>query len=552
MTETLALLNLAGLIALLLWGLHMVQTGIQRAFGPSLRRLLGIALSNRGKAFCVGVLVTAGLQSSTATALMISSFSAAGLVDLVPALAVMLGANVGTTLIVQAMAFDVHQAAPILVLIGFLLFRRKATSRARDLGRVAIGLGLMLFALGALMAVIALPKTETPMLRLLLDAVTNDPLIAALLAALLAWATHSSVVVVLLIMSFVAHGVLPLPVAFALVLGANLGTAINPLLEVPAGSDAAARRLPAANLVSRLLGCAVALVLIDQITPLISRLDADPARTVANFHTAFTLVLALALLPVLGPWASLLRRLLPGKPTPGDPSLPLYLHAKADDSPAVRLACAVREGLRMADTLQVMLEGAIESLEKGDRDRIAATKQLDTVLDRLHAAIATYLGQLDPQSLAQNESRRVAEILTFTKNFEDAGDIIEKNLMVLARKRLKNGFSPSTAECDEVHRLVQRLIENVRTAAAAFMGEDFRTARRLVSEKEVFRELEADAANAHFACVREGRLDAIKTAALQLDVLRDLRRINAHVVAATTPLLERRGELLPSRLRQQA
>lgn len=552
MTETLALLNLAGLVALLLWGLHMVQSGIQRAFGPHLRRMLAVALGNRVKAFCVGLVVTTGLQSSTATGLMITAFTAAGLVDLVPALAVMLGANVGTTLIVQALAFDIYQAAPVLVLLGVLLFRRSATSRTRDLGRVAIGLGLMLFALGALMTAIAIPSHDTPILRLLLDAISSDPIIAALLAALLAWAAHSSVVVVLLVMSFVANAVLALPVAFALVLGANLGSAINPLLEAPAGGDAAGRRLPVANLVSRLLGCAAVLLLIDQITPFIIRLDPDPARTVANFHTAFNLLLAVLLLPLLGPWASLLKRVLPSKATPDDPSRPLYLDPSANESPDVRLACAVREGLRMADVLEAMLKGAARGLDSGDRKRIVETKQLDDVLDRLHGAITAYLSQLDPETLDARQSRRVAEILCFTKNLEHAGDIIEKNLIGLARKRLKHGFSYSKDGGSEIREMLERLVQNVRTAAAVFMTADIRTARRLTGEKEAFRELEAKAADAHFARLRTGEAETVETGALQLDVLRDLRRINAHVVAAVYPLLEERGELLPSRLRQQA
>src|SRR5580700_12258203 len=147
MNATLTLIDLAGTIALLLWGVHMVQTGIQRAFGPNLRRVLGRAFGDRFRAFAAGFGVTAILQSSTATGLMAASFAAGGLVDLVPALAVMLGANVGTTLIVQLLSFDINRVAPVFVLIGVILFRRSFVSRARDLGRVAIGLGLMLLAL---------------------------------------------------------------------------------------------------------------------------------------------------------------------------------------------------------------------------------------------------------------------------------------------------------------------------------------------------------------------------------------------------------------------
>ncbi len=349
MDMTFTLAQLAGWIALLLWGVHMAQSGIQRAFGPSLRRFLGTALGNRMMAFCAGLGITAVLQSSTATALMVTSFTAGGLVDLVPALAVVLGANVGTTLIVQVMSFDVYAAAPMFVLVGVIMFRRE-TTRMRDLGRVVIGLGLILLALHQLLIVIE-PFEATPNLRVLLESVTVDPVIAMLLAAALTWAIHSSVAVVLLAMSLVAQGVVPLLTGMALVLGANLGTAINPLLELPAGSDAETRRLPVGNFLNRLACCALTLALLDPLGTFLVRLEPDRARAVADFHTAFNLISAILFLPFLGPWAWLLRRLVPARAQPADPARPIDLDEAAREMPAVALAGAAREALRMADVL---------------------------------------------------------------------------------------------------------------------------------------------------------------------------------------------------------
>ncbi len=253
MDTTLTLIDLAGSIALLLWGVHMVQSGIQRAFGPHLRRFLGRTLRDRFSAFLAGLGVTAVLQSSTATGLMMTSFAAGGLVDLVPALAVMLGANVGTTLIVQVLSFNIARVAPLFVLIGVILFQRGVASRARDLGRVAIGLGLMLFALQQLLALLT-PYEDVPSLRLLMGAIATQPIIDVIIAAAMTWAAHSSVATVLLTMSLAAQGVVPPQAAFALVLGANLGSALNPLLEGVAGGDPAAKRVPAGNLLNRLIG----------------------------------------------------------------------------------------------------------------------------------------------------------------------------------------------------------------------------------------------------------------------------------------------------------
>src|SRR5712672_308374 len=324
MNTTLTLVDLGGAIALLIWGVHMVQTGITRSFGPQLRRMLSYALGNRFKAFLAGVGVTSILQSSTATGLMVTAFAAGGLVDLVPALAVMLGANVGTTLIVQVLSFDVSQVSFLLILIGVFMFRRSGVTRTRDLGRVGIGLGLMLIALQHLLAMIT-PYEDVPSLRMLLGAVTTEPLIDIVIAAGLTWAAHSSVAVVLLIMAFAAQGVVPPHAAFALVLGANLGTAINPLLEGGRSGDPASKRLPIGNLINRLVGVALALGLLNWIGPKLVMLDPDPARAVADFHTGFNIIMALLFFPVLKPFARFLTYLLPVRVDTSDPSQPVYL-----------------------------------------------------------------------------------------------------------------------------------------------------------------------------------------------------------------------------------
>src|SRR6201995_5219691 len=273
----LTLLQLAGSVALLLWGVHMVQTGVQRAFGAKLRTWLGTALRNRLRAFLAGLGVTAVLQSSTATGLMVSGFAAGGLVDLVPALAVMLGANVGTTLIVQLLSFDIGHVAPLVVLVGIILFRRSFASRTRDLGRVAIGLGLMLLALQQILSLLT-PYENMPSLRLIMGAIATQPIIDVIIAAAVTWAAHSSVAVVLLTMSLAVQGVVPPHAALALVLGANLGTALNPLLEGAAGGDPAAKRVPVGNLLNRLFGAVLGLALLNWVGPWMVTIEPNAGR----------------------------------------------------------------------------------------------------------------------------------------------------------------------------------------------------------------------------------------------------------------------------------
>src|SRR6516162_8155213 len=284
MSGTLILLQLGGYVGLLLWGTHMVSTGVERGFGAELRQWLGRRLSPPGRgarlrAMMIGLAVTAVLQSSTATGLMATSFAARGALDLAPALAVMLGANLGSTLITQALAFDITAMAPLLVLIGVVLFRSSADGRGKNLGRVAIGFGLMLLALGALGRTLVAVETAPPF-RAVLEALTGEPVLALLIAGALTWACHSSVAVVLLIASLAASGVIAPAASLALVLGANLGGTLPPLFEAGSG---VARRLPLGNLLVRGAGCIVALLLLAMIAGLLAHIEAAPARPRRQF-----------------------------------------------------------------------------------------------------------------------------------------------------------------------------------------------------------------------------------------------------------------------------
>jgi phosphate:Na+ symporter len=351
---SIVLLDLLGGVALLLWGLHMVLSGVLRAFGPDLRRYLGKALRNRFTAFGAGLGLTALLQSSTATGLMTTSLAADGVVSLVPALAIMLGANVGTTLIVQVLSFNIAAAAPVLFIVGLITFRIGGQSLTRALGRIAIGLGLTLLALHILVDTLA-PAEQAPAARILLAAITHDPVLCVVIAAALTWAAHSSVAVVLLIMSLAYSHFVTAEAALALVLGANLGSAINPLLEGGTRADPASRRLPLGNLINRLVGVLIALPLLPLMARELSALQPDAAKMTAEFHMLFNVVLAVIFIGPLDAMAWLLVRILPERRQPADPALPRHLDEAALDNPSLAIGNAARETLRVGDTVEAML-----------------------------------------------------------------------------------------------------------------------------------------------------------------------------------------------------
>lgn len=542
------LVSLAGFVALLLWGTHMVQTGIQRAFGPRLRLILDRALRTRLRAFAAGLGVTAVLQSSTATGLMVTGFAAGGAVDLVPALAVMLGANVGTTLIVQVLSFDIAAVAPALMLVGVALFRRNRQAHARDIGRVFIGLGLMLLALHQLVQLVT-PYEDAPPLRIILGLVSSAPLVTVLIGAAATWLAHSSVAIILVTVSLASRGVMAPDTAFAMVLGANLGTSLNPILEGVQGDDPAAKRLPVGNMVVRLAGVALAVPALPWLGRWTVMAEPDVARAVADFHTVFNVTLAVVCLPMLDAYAGLLRRWLPTRIDPADPTRPLYLDPAALETPIVALGSAAREALRLADVLDSMLEGALDAFARDDRRAMAEAKRHDDILDALNAAIRSYLTSVDGDMLSDADHRRLGEILSFVSNLEQAGDAIEKSLLPLAAKRLKRGLALSADGREDIEGLIERLRANLRAAASLLMTVDARGARLLAEEKRKFRELEGEATRGYLEDLRLGRAVSADRGAWHLDVVREVKRINAYLVAASAyPILEREGELLASRI----
>ena len=539
---TLVLLDLMGGVALLLWGLHMVQSGILRAFGPDLRHFLSRALRNRYAAFAAGLGLTALLQSSTATALMTASFTSEGVVALVPALAIMLGANVGTTLIVQILSLNIALAAPILFVLGLVAFRSGARTRIKDLGRVSIGLGLVLLALHILLDTLA-PAETAPSVRTLLNAITGDPVMCILVAAGLTWAAHSSVATILLIMSLAySHFITP-AATLALVLGANLGSAINPVFEGARRDDLASYRLPVGNLLNRLLGIVLVAPFVRPIADALASFQPDLAKMAAEFHIMFNVALAFAFIGLLDPLARLLEMFFPTRQRSIDPSAPRYLDESVLETPSLALADASRETLHMGDLVETMLRQVMIALMVNDRVIAGEVSRMDNAVDRLDEAIKLYITKLTRGSLDEREGRRAMEIVSFAINLEHIGDIIDKNLSEAATKKIKRKLHFSSEGAAELTAFHKRVLESLKIAFTVFMSGDVNAARRLIAEKAELRSAELSAAERHFDRLREGRPETLETTSLHLDVLRDLKRIHSHICSVAYPVIDGSGEM---------
>jgi phosphate:Na+ symporter len=540
------LLNLLAAIALLVWGTQIVRTGVLRVYGAALRQVLRHSMNGRAAAFFAGVGVTGLLQSSTATSLLTSSFVSQGLLTTSAALAVMLGADVGTAAMVQLFSLDLSWLAPLAIVVGVVVYLSRRNERAGQIGRIVLGLGVMILALQLVTAATA-PLAHGAGVKTLFAQISGDLLLDVLIGAVFAVMCYSSLAVVLLVAMLAGSNVLPAHVALPLVLGANLGSGILALLTTWR-SDAVTRRVPLGNFVFKAVGVTLALSLLPFVTPWLKQLQINPRDLVVVFHLAFNLALALTFIQFTGRVAKLTERWLPDGRDKETAAQPRYLDPLALATPPLALGNSAREAIRLADTVQDMLTGLLTVLRNNDSQLAEVLRKRDDEIDRLYSAIKRYLAQISREALDSGESRRWTEIIQFTINMEHVGDIIERGLLDVAERKIRHGLSFSDAGITEITDLHTRLVANLQLSVAVFLNGDLKSAQSLMSEKVAFRELEMRYANQHLLRLSDNTRQSIETSSLHLDLLADFKRINSLFCSVAYPILESAGVLSKTRL----
>ena len=537
---------LAG-IALLVWGTHIVRSGVLRVLGGGLRKVLADSVSNRFHAFLAGLGVTALVQSSSATALIAGSFVAQNLMGLAPALAIMLGADVGTSLVVQLFSFDLSWLSPLAIGGGVILHLSRKATRAGQVGRVLIGVGLIILALQMILQATR-PLTQAQGLMVIFGTLTGDPMLDLLVGALFSVLAWSSLAVVLLTAAFVANGLVALKVGLFLVLGANLGSGLLALLAT-ASAGPAGRRVALGNLFFRAIGIVLTVPLLGPMVDLLGALDPDPKRLIVNFHTAFNVLLAVSLIFFTEPVARLAMRLMPDDPQKA-PARAKHLDPAALETPALAASNAAREALRIADMIETMLAAVLTVIRVNDGRLAREVRRMDDGVDDLYTAIKLYMTQVNREALDERESRRWTEIMSFTINLEHIGDIVEQVVDDLELKKISKGRSFSAAGMKEIEELHARLMASLRLGMNVFLNGDLRSAQMLFAQKAQFRELERAYARTHLERLAWQTPQSIETSSLHLDIINDFRRINSHICSIAYPILEHAGVLAPSRLRE--
>ena len=541
------LLNLLAAIALLVWGTHIVRTGMLRVFGEDLRRILAASFSNRFRALIAGLGVTSIVQSSTATCLIVASFVGKNLVPTSAALAVMLGADVGTSVMAVVFSFDLSWLSPLLIFVGVVIFISRQNSGFGAVGRVLIGLGLITLALQLIIAATR-PLTESPAVRALLLALPSDVMLDILVGAILTVLSYSSLAIVLLIATLASQAMLPQNVALGLVLGANIGSGVLAMIATSNASPQV-RRLPLGNLIFKILGALLFIAILPQVQVLLQQVVPNLHQQVVAFHLVFNLVLAALFIGFTGLVGRTVDRWL-REPASSATQRPRHLDPLALSMPSLAISCAAREALHQADVVETMLRGIVPVIRNNDLHLSEELRRLDDTVDELYSAIKFYLTQISGEALSKEESRRWTDIVSFTINMEQIGDIIERVLIDIEDKKVKKNRSFSEAGMAEIVHLHERLLTNLRLAMSVFLDGHVRDAKRLLEEKAHFRDLEHEYAANHIARLRENTAQSIETSSLHLDLISDLKRINSHICGVAYPILEQAGALTATRIRQ--
>lgn len=544
MSSTAIMINLFGAVALLLFGLSQVKDGVSRAFGARLRTGLATGTRNGIRSFASGFFATIALQSSTATALMTASFVERELVKPRMAQIVLLGANVGTAVTAWIVGLGIGWLSPLLILVGIGFYRSKSASR-QGLGGALIGIGLMLLSLH-LMSAATEPLRHSEALIAFIGLLDDAWPVAFAFSAFIAFLSSSSLAAVVLILSVAATGAVPAGLILVLVLGANFGGAIPPFMA-SLGAAASARRVTLGNLIVRGVGCLLVLPLAGYGGMALEMIPTPPAMLPVDAHLAFNLLLAVIAWPFSSFLSNRMARLIPDDAQ--QDTAPKFLDRAELSTPVVALASATREVLGVGDMIERMLLKTAEAFRGSDMSQLAEIAQLEKRVDSLQQEVKVYLAMLSRVGLSDENSRRSIHIIDYAINLEHIGDIIEKGLLPQVTKKISLGLKFSDDGYDELTRLMNLTIDNLRVAQTIFVTRDFGLARQMMEVKVEVRRMEKQSAERHIKRLQDGRIESLQTSSLHLDMLRDLKRINAHIVSVAHPILDESGLLIESRLK---
>jgi phosphate:Na+ symporter len=540
------LIELLGSVALLLWGLRMVRTGVMRAYGTNLKRF---ARRSEGKvfpAFLSGLVVAALLQSSTATILISASFAGQNLIGVGSAFITMLGADVGTSIAVLIASQKFTTVAPLLLAIGVFGFIASKENKWQNVFRAVSGLGLILFAL-LLISNTAGELSKFEQFKSLLEIFSNQPIFFVLLALVMTYLSYSSLAIVLLSVSFLATGVIGLNEGLYLVLGANLGSGMLPLIS--SWNSSVVEKTPIiANLLVRIL-CILIFYPFVEISAQFLLSFVSIELVPAIYHLALNLIVAIVGISFSSQILSFTSKLVL-EDNIDNINDSKFIETDDFSMPAISLANAKRQALRMAEISQNMVVSSLAVMrDDNDMLRNEILKNEDDV-DNLFDSIKLYIARILQEELTPAESQQALNILNFTTNMEHIGDIVNSSLMDISEKKISQHIHFSKEGFGEIISIHEVVCSNYDLAISTFMSNDCELAKVLYGKKQELHKLEKSSVSKHIQRIGKGVTDSLETSSMHIDVIRDYKRVNSLLSSIAYPILFASGEILETRLKQ--
>ena len=535
---TQSFLSLLGGIALLLYGMRIAGEGLQQVAGTRLRRVLGTMTGNRLKGAALGTGVTVLMQSSSATTVLLLGLVGVGLLSLRQTLGVLLGADLGTTVTVQLISFHIADWAPLIIAIGVALILPSRSGSIRHIGRAIFGFGLVFQGIGLLVAGSA-SWTNNDLFQEFITAISDAPIILLLAGIAFTAMIQSSAATIGIVIALASNGLIDMDAALPVIYGANVGTAGTALIA-SAGANVDARRVAAAHALFKIIAVAIFLPLTGPFADLLGWLGGSTSRQVANAHTLFNAALMLALLPFVAQVAWLLLKLLPSPAAREDNDGARYLDPVTLSSPPLALGQATREVLRLADIVQSMLRDSRIALATNDERLANEVKRRDDRADLLEREIRSFLTQMSESRLTDELTRRQLGLLYAVNDLESIGDILDKNLMELALKKIRGRHTFSAEgwrEIEAFHRRIEHLLER---SVSALASGDAELAAEVIEEHGQVADREHELRLAHIGRLNEGTAETIDTSDIHMDIVSNLSRISAHARALADVV---RGEM---------
>ncbi len=522
-------ISLMGGLGLFLYGMNLMAEGLEKSAGSKLKRIVELLTSNVFMGVIVGAFVTAIIQSSSATTVMVVGFVNAGIMNLTQAIGVIMGANIGTTVTAQLVSFDLNGMAPIALGIGIILYLFASKPKVKNIAEILIGFGILFTGMDFMKNAVE-PLAEYKGFTDLLVGFGDHPLLGLLLGFGITAIVQSSSASMGMLIALASQGLIPLNAALPILYGQNIGTCVTSLIS-SVGASRNAKRAAVMHLIFNVLGTAVFLIVLNKpVVSFVTNMNpGDVARQIANTHTLFNIISVIILLPFTKFIINLAIKLVPDKAGEEDESKAIkYLDDRIVETPSIAVASVVKETLRMGKKAKESVNYALDGFLEQSQENIDKSFKNEKIVNELQKGILNYLLKLSKAHLDEDARDIVDSLFNTVNDIERIGDHAE-NIAELAQDIIDSDLKLSKQGTEEVRELYNKVIATYDYALQAMKTYDVDLACKVIKMEEQVDIMEKSCRANHIHRLNNS-LCSIDSGIIFLDLISNLERISDHAV----------------------